>query len=115
WPGRCPTCGHELCVEPSLPSRDATCPRCGSLVWLSQVVRATSIPRPSKPARGLFKSHWVMRLLMVLTILQGTLVVAVLVRVGFELTSMEFLLLVVLALLLFGRRAPSLIRWVRHG
>jgi len=41
WPGKCPTCGHELWIEPSLPSRDATCPRCGSLVWLSQ-----SVPEP---------------------------------------------------------------------
>lgn len=43
WPGHCPTCGHDLCVEPSLPSLDATCPRCGSLVWLSQP-RATAKP-----------------------------------------------------------------------
>src|SRR5262245_17918952 len=32
-PNRCPICGKRLRLEPSIPSRDAPCPHCGSLVW----------------------------------------------------------------------------------
>ena len=32
-PNRCPVCGHRCRVEPSLPSRDGPCPRCGHLLW----------------------------------------------------------------------------------
>ena len=32
-PNRCPVCGHDVSVEPSLPPGDATCPFCGNLLW----------------------------------------------------------------------------------
>ena len=32
-PNRCPVCGAVVCVEPSRPSGDAPCPRCGHLLW----------------------------------------------------------------------------------
>src|SRR5262245_48241819 len=31
--GRCPMCGSELTLEPSVPPGDAPCPNCGCLVW----------------------------------------------------------------------------------
>jgi predicted nucleic acid-binding Zn ribbon protein len=35
--GHCPVCGKELCVDPStVPTRDAPCPSCGSLLWFSR-------------------------------------------------------------------------------
>ena len=34
-PARCGACGASVCVEPSWPSGDAPCPRCGGLVWFS--------------------------------------------------------------------------------
>lgn len=33
-PQRCPVCGNEARVETSAVSGDATCPSCGSLLWL---------------------------------------------------------------------------------
>jgi acyl carrier protein len=32
-PNHCPVCGAEVHVEPSLESRDAPCPNCGTLLW----------------------------------------------------------------------------------
>src|SRR5262245_16406683 len=32
-PNRCPVCGHDVWLEPSLASGDATCPKCGQLLW----------------------------------------------------------------------------------
>ncbi|MBO0698247.1 MAG: hypothetical protein J2P46_07630 [Zavarzinella sp.] len=99
WPGRCPTCGRALKVEPSPATRDATCPYCGSLVWLSRPGRAN---RPA--ARTL-------RLLIVL--------VAVGLMVGVSrsagsvgLHGPELVALGVVALLLFGRRLPEFGRWL---
>src|SRR4051794_20061828 len=44
WPGRCPVCGHSLRVDPSLPTCDAPCPRCGALVWLSRPMAFRPLP-----------------------------------------------------------------------
>lgn len=32
-PNRCPVCGHDVLLEPSLASGDATCHNCGRLLW----------------------------------------------------------------------------------
>jgi hypothetical protein len=32
-PGRCPVCGSDVRVDPSLSWGDAPCPECGSLLW----------------------------------------------------------------------------------
>ena len=32
-PNHCDVCGYDQCIEPSLESRDATCPNCGALLW----------------------------------------------------------------------------------
>ncbi len=32
-PHRCPLCGKDSAVDPSLPGGDSTCPRCGHLLW----------------------------------------------------------------------------------
>jgi anti-anti-sigma factor len=48
-PNHCPLCGSDLKVEPSDPSGDAPCPRCGHLLWFTwddlvdvQVIKPTS-------------------------------------------------------------------------
>jgi anti-anti-sigma factor len=33
WPNHCPVCGADLIIEPSQPTADAPCPRCGHLLW----------------------------------------------------------------------------------
>ncbi|HEY4313016.1 MAG TPA: phosphopantetheine-binding protein [Pirellulales bacterium] len=35
-PNRCPICGKDCTIEPSWPSGDAPCPRCGHLLWWFQ-------------------------------------------------------------------------------
>ena len=30
---QCRICGHEVCIEPSMPPGDAPCPHCGTLLW----------------------------------------------------------------------------------
>jgi acyl carrier protein len=30
---RCPVCGADVCIEPSVPAGDAPCPNCGHLLW----------------------------------------------------------------------------------
>jgi acyl carrier protein len=32
-PNHCPVCGTSICIEPSQPTGDATCPNCGTLLW----------------------------------------------------------------------------------
>jgi hypothetical protein len=48
-PGICPVCGDCFDVEPSFPSGDAPCPRCGCLVWVdewTEPLRPLFVPRP---------------------------------------------------------------------
>jgi hypothetical protein len=35
-PATCPICGETFDIEPSFPSGDATCPRCGCLIWVAE-------------------------------------------------------------------------------
>jgi acyl carrier protein len=34
-PNLCPVCGGRISIEPSLPSGDAPCPQCGTLLWFT--------------------------------------------------------------------------------
>jgi hypothetical protein len=36
-PGTCPICSASVVVEPSILFGDATCPRCGQLLWFVQI------------------------------------------------------------------------------
>ncbi len=36
-PNRCPVCDANVCIDPSPLFGDATCPRCGSLLWFLNV------------------------------------------------------------------------------
>ncbi len=101
WPGRCSVCGYRLQMEPSLPSGDATCPACGSLVWLAvpmKVARHTASPRS-----------------VGLKVAFAAALLAWLLYLGVRWTGLggyEVGVLVVLAILLLGRRLPSLVRMV---
>jgi hypothetical protein len=48
-PNRCPVCGHPSEMEPSLDTRDATCPDCGSLLVYHG--GALSEPTPPEPLK----------------------------------------------------------------
>ena len=50
-PGHCPLCEAEVRLEPSLWYDDATCPRCGTLLWLIRLNSESLVLRPSKRAR----------------------------------------------------------------
>jgi anti-anti-sigma factor len=52
-PNYCQVCGTHLTIEPSIPARDAPCPRCGNLVWFARpgignvlVVKPADLFRP---------------------------------------------------------------------
>lgn len=40
-PNRCTICGHQFKLAPSIDTRDAPCPVCGSLAWFAQPPPAT--------------------------------------------------------------------------
>ena len=44
-PNVCPICGHDLRIEPSIITRDGTCPNCGCLLWFS----SSSASKKSQP------------------------------------------------------------------
>ena len=53
-PNRCPTCGHDCIIEPSLSTLDAPCPHCGQLLWFTGAVPVVPLsalngPRPTRP------------------------------------------------------------------
>jgi len=39
-PNKCPICGKQIWVVPSVPPGDATCPHCGSTIWFADVTDA---------------------------------------------------------------------------
>jgi len=39
-PNRCPICGNEITIDPSLPAGDAPCPYCGHLLWFPTALAA---------------------------------------------------------------------------
>ena len=41
-PVECRVCGNEVSIEPSRPYGDATCPKCGSLLWLNELKPETT-------------------------------------------------------------------------
>ena len=102
WPGRCPTCGHEFRLEPTLPSFDATCPSCGSLVWLSRPTRAKS------------KAYSFRRWLVLAAVIGAGFAVWLSAK-ELHLSDQELGLLLVLGLLLFARRFLELVRRIRKA
>ena len=50
-PNRCPVCGSDVCIEPSLLCGDAPCPRCGTLLWfLNLADKSIVVERESSEA-----------------------------------------------------------------
>ena len=50
-PNGCPVCGARVCVEPSRIFGDATCPKCGSLLWFLSLERQTLVFERSRSSR----------------------------------------------------------------
>src|SRR5690348_2425442 len=96
-PNRCPLCGSDFCIEPSVPPGDATCPSCGNLVWFRQT--AAPLPRrrtPSAPvARAIAVDLFVVSIVVVLSAVYAEIF-------GWRLGLPELLVVIVLAWLLFG-------------
>jgi anti-anti-sigma factor len=62
-PNRCPVCGSDLKIEPSIPPGDAPCPSCGHLLWFTwddlgdvQVIKPTGNLTQPDWLDGLFDS-----------------------------------------------------------
>jgi hypothetical protein len=99
-PNRCPICGSQIRIEPSLPARDAPCPNCGSLVWFARPRRR----QQSQPA-----GSWA-RKVAALAILVGA--ASLLVFVLMRSSTLEIVVLGLLAMLLFGRTFARAVRWL---
>src|SRR5260370_39930503 len=97
-PFRCLVCGYEGRIDPSKPDLDAPCPSCGSLLWIGS-------DRPNVKSR----LAWIRPLC-------SSLAIFVIVVIGAAtfggLGPTEWIILDVLAVLLFGRSLPELGRWL---
>jgi predicted RNA-binding Zn-ribbon protein involved in translation (DUF1610 family) len=96
-PGRCRFCGRSVQVEPSYPIADATCPHCGSLLWLS-------CPPRRKLSAALRRFLWE----TATTIVFALVVVSFCLLLWDEIGPMEIIVLVVLGVLLFGKTLPQM-------
>src|SRR5262245_16113111 len=97
-PNRCPICGATLRIEPSKPAGDAPCPQCGALLWFNGA-------SPSGRRRANVK--WPFIIGTVAAVAAGVVAAFFLGWNGvLGLGPTEFIVLIVLAVLLFGRRLP---------
>jgi hypothetical protein len=53
-PNRCPVCGRDCRVEPSLFGRDAPCAHCGHLLWFTK----SSSAEPQKLVKSLLEAKF---------------------------------------------------------
>jgi predicted RNA-binding Zn-ribbon protein involved in translation (DUF1610 family) len=104
-PNRCAVCGAQVRIEPSMPARDAPCPNCGSLLWFTHSPRRRIVQRSRRFAGKLAKvvGLFVMLVLLVLAFRRFT---------SWSPSLMEVLIIVGLAVLLFGKRLPEAGRWL---
>jgi hypothetical protein len=49
-PNRCPLCGKEVYLEPSVPPGDAPCPHCGHLLWFANPRMDEGVPATEWPS-----------------------------------------------------------------
>src|SRR5262249_52487779 len=102
-PNRCPVCGSAVRIEPSSPSGDAPCPTCGHLLWFTR-----SAVRPSKRSSG-SKIGWVLVILAVAVL--GVLLFGPVYNLSFA----EYMVLLLIAVPLCGRRPPEFGRWLGNA
>jgi hypothetical protein len=103
-PNRCPICGADVRIEPSKPSGDAPCPQCGALLWF----RNGSV----QTKRGISAvSTFVLGLTAMVAIVVGiaSIIVVFVSYMGWTggLGRTEISIIVVLGILLFGRKLPE--------
>jgi hypothetical protein len=55
WPNRCPACGKEVRIEPSIPPGDAPCPNCGHLLWFDPTVVDDASTNPTRRLQRVFQ------------------------------------------------------------
>jgi predicted RNA-binding Zn-ribbon protein involved in translation (DUF1610 family) len=48
-PNRCPLCGAEVIIPPSVPAGDAPCPKCGHLIWFDNRAARLFAATESRP------------------------------------------------------------------
>src|SRR5438128_1634153 len=116
-PNRCPICGAAVRIEPSQPENDAPCPQCGALLWFE----ADGLPSAQDTNANLFFSAAPRRTAYILRwialIVLAIVLPAAVMTVCFSLLGMtglgptEFFILMILTILLFGRRLPEMGRY----
>jgi hypothetical protein len=98
-PNRCPLCGKKLRIEPSNPPGDAPCPNCGYLVWFNPQARLPEAGKTTKRFSLIYAAP--------------VLAIVVLLLLEFQVTWGPYLILGILAILLFGKSLTHLGRWLR--
>jgi hypothetical protein len=114
-PWRCPMCGSYVRMEPSWPSGDATCSHCGTLLWPQM--------RPSRLRVHAYR--WLLKVLAFgllaclclvmlspIVVLLGLMVLPAKKVLGLGIPEISLLLM--LGVLLFGRKLPDIARYLGH-
>lgn len=96
-PNRCPLCGTDLRLEPSNPPGDAPCPNCGHLLWFYPQPQAPSTQRAAQRFSLVYAFP--------------VIAIVLLLVLQLQLSWPEYIVLGILAILLFGRRLPDIGRY----
>jgi hypothetical protein len=116
FPFRCPICGHEGVIDPSKPGLDAPCPSCGSLIWFGDA-KSSPVQRlghdvahsnPTDPPRQ--TARRLPFLLLICLALAAAAVTLAAPYSGLELP--EYIVLAIIAILLFGRALLRIAHWI---
>jgi len=103
-PFRCPVCGAEGRISPSLPGLDATCPACGSLMWMGTY--------PGRTQRGRARTRRLLRHVAVAALISVLVAVAMIFVPYPKIKSSHILILVIVGVLIFGKRLPEAGGWL---
>jgi hypothetical protein len=108
WPNRCPVCGHNVRIDPSWPTLDAPCPRCGHLLWFSSKPAACGAAKATHLPMFVFVSKRIVSFLIFVGIAFALIIVGSWLMAWL---GPQFLIVAVLGILLLG---PKLGRWMGY-
>lgn len=106
-PLRCPCCGGEIRIEPSQPTLDAPCPRCGQLLWFPRPAPLTAGDVRRAPAILSMLASWTF------VVVAAIFCASMIGLVALSLSPLEAFVVVLIGILLFGKSIPKMLGWRR--